>query len=384
MSSREYRERAEAIRTAIESNPETVDIDELADLLVSESREARRTAFEAYRTLVSDRPTVADGVGARLESHLTDDAADVRERAALTAAAFADDHPDVVDGLVPALRSVGTDPAEPGREAAIVAIAKLAHTRPASIAPAVDALVAICDDPISAPASARAERGGPAGRSDAAAALQPEREQRDQARLHAIAALTLLAADDPAAVRSAAPSIASLLEDDHRLIRAGACEVLEDLATAYPASVEPFASELAERVATDTKHPVPWRAADALVALDAERPECVGEAVAPFANDLSRFLESSDVDRRRAGVALVADAALARPESLESIRPTLRDLLSDDDASVRMNAVIALGTAGTESDRSTVADLADSDPDERVRETATRVCGRFDGALDSE
>ncbi|UTF52455.1 HEAT repeat domain-containing protein [Natronosalvus rutilus] len=383
MSSKDRRERAEAVRTAVESNPEAVDVDELADLLVSKSREARRTAFEAYQALVSDRPSVADDVGARLETHLTDDAADVRERAALTTAAFADEHSGVVDGLVPALRSIGIDPAEPGREAAIVAIAKLAHVRPASITPAVDALVAICDDPVSTPASARDEGGGP-GKSDAAAALQPERERRDQARLHAIAALTLLAADDPAAVRSAAPSIASLLEDDHHLIRAGACEVLEDLATAYPASVEPFTPELAERAATDTKHPVPWRAADALVALDAERAECVGEAVAPFASDLSRFLESSDADRRRAGVALVADAALARPESLESMRPTLRDLLSDDDAFVRMNAVIGLGAAGTDSDRATVADLADSDPDERVRETAIRVCGRFDGSPGSE
>ncbi|MFC7215874.1 HEAT repeat domain-containing protein [Saliphagus sp. GCM10025334] len=382
MSSKDCRERAEAVRTVVESNPEAVDVDELADLLVSESREARQTAFEAYRTLVSDRPTVADDVGARLESHLTDDAADVRKRAALTAAAFADDHPAVVDELVPALRSIGIDPAEPGREAAIVAIAKLAHTGPASIVPAVDDLVAICHDPISAPESNRSERGGPD--KSGVAALQPEREQRDQARLHAIAALTLIAADEPAAVRSAAPSIASLLEDDHRLIRAGACEVLEELATAYPASVEPFAPELAERAANDTKHPVPWRAADALIALDADRPECVGEAVAPFANDLSRFLESSDVDRRRAGVALIADAALARPESVESIRPTLRDLLSDDDASVRMNAVIAIGAAGTDSDRSTVADLADSDSDERVRETATRVCGRFDGSPGSE
>lgn len=383
MSSKDRRERAEAVRTVVESNPEAVDVDELTDLLVSESREARRAAFEAYQALASDRPSVADDVGDRLETHLTDDAADVRERAALTTAAFADENPGVVDGLVPALRSIGIDPAEPGREAAIVAIAKLAHVRLASITPAVDALVAICDDPVSTPSSARDDLGGP-GKSDAAAALQPERKRRDQARLHAIAALTLLAADDPAAVRSAAPSIASLLEDDHHLIRAGACEVLEDLATVYPASVEPFAPELAERAATDTKHPVPWRAADALVALDADRPECVGEAVAPFASDLSRFLESADADRRRAGVALVADAALARPESIESMRPTLRDLLSDDDASVRMNAVIALGAAGTESDRSTVADLADSDPDERVRETATRVCGRFDGSPGSE
>ncbi|MFC7230666.1 hypothetical protein ACFQMM_03335 [Saliphagus sp. GCM10025308] len=126
----------------------------------------------------------------------------------MTTAAFADENPGVVDGLVPALRSIGIDPAEPGREAAIVAIAKLAHVRLASITPAVDALVAICDDPVSTPSSARDDLGGP-GKSDAAAALQPERERRDQARLHAIAALTLLAADDPAAVRSAAPSIAS-------------------------------------------------------------------------------------------------------------------------------------------------------------------------------
>ncbi|MFC7230667.1 hypothetical protein ACFQMM_03340 [Saliphagus sp. GCM10025308] len=38
MSSKNRRERAEAVRTVVESNPEAVDVDELTDLLVSESR----------------------------------------------------------------------------------------------------------------------------------------------------------------------------------------------------------------------------------------------------------------------------------------------------------------------------------------------------------
>ncbi|XVH33140.1 HEAT repeat domain-containing protein (plasmid) [Haloferacaceae archaeon DSL9] len=371
-------ERAITVRNAVRADPGSVAVEEVVDLLVCGTAETRRIAFDAFRPLVSARPVAVEAAADRLGAHLQEDSSDIRRRVALTAGALVEAYPDIVEPLAPPLRSIANAPTESGREAAVVALSKLAVDRPTAVLPAVDALVSICLDPISVPKATRSEPAGPGVESEAAAALRPERERRDQARLHAIAALTLVAAEEPAAVRSLSPSISTLLDDGNDLIRAGACELFEVLATASPDAVEPFAPDLAELAATDPKHPVPWRAADALVALDADRPKQVGTAVAPFATDLSRFLDSKDADKRRAGIALLADAALVHPESIESMVPALKTLLSDDDAFVRTNAIIALGAIDVDRDRSIIAEVAETDPNEGVRDTAHRVLEQFE------
>ncbi|WP_137290791.1 HEAT repeat domain-containing protein [Natronorubrum halophilum] len=377
MSADNRRERATEIRTAAETEPGTVDIDILTDLLIAPTKGVRRIAFDACQSLVSAQPAAVDDIVTQLETHLVNGSAKVRRRAALTTGVLVEEYPESIDRLAPPLRSIGNDPAEPGREAAIVALSKLAFERPAAVAPEVDTLLSICLDPVSVSPAIQAEHEGPYAESEEEMALRPERERRDQIRLYALAALTQIATDEPAALRMSTSLVAPLLEDDNNLIRAGACELLEPLASTYPSSVESFAPELAERAASDTKHPVPWRAADALVALDEKRPKQVGDAVAPFASDFSRFLESRDSGRRRTGIALLTDAAIVRPESIEPMLPTLRDLLGDDDSFVRTNATIVLGAAGDETDRSAIADLAETDPDGCVRETAARVLEQF-------
>lgn len=377
MSADNRRERATEVRTAAETAPETVDIAVLTDLLIAPTREVRRIAFDACQSLATARPAAVDDVVAHLETHLANGSAEVRRRAALTTGVLVERYPDAVERLVPPLRSIGTDPAEPGREAAIITLSKLTVERPAAGTPAVDTLLSICLDPVSVPPATQTEREDPYPESEEEMALRPERERRDQVRLHALAALTQIASNEPAALRTSTSGVATLLEDDNNLIRAGTCEVLESLASAYPSAVESFAPELAERAASDTKHPVPWRAADALVALDEKRPKRVGDAVAPFAGEFSRFLESRNSSRRRAGIALLTDAAVVHPKSIEPLLPTLRDLIGDDDAFVRTNAAIALGTAGDETDRAAIADLAETDPDVCVRETAARVLEQF-------
>lgn len=374
--------RASALRDAVETEPETVDVDDVVDLLVHGDRATRRTAFEVYEQLVTVRPA-ATAAAARLEAHLTDDSAEIRRRAALTAGALVERHPDAFERIVPELRSIGDDSDESGRESAIVALSKLALERPAAVIPAVDTLLKICHEPVAMPTEPLAERGFPDVESGRGTVLKQERELRDSVRVPVIAALTLVAAEDPTALRDSVSSVADLFEDDHHLVRAAACEILEAVATECPGDVEPLASELAARVASDTKHPVPWRAADALVALEAERPERVGEVVAPVAEDLSRFLESRDADRRRIGVTLLADAASVRPAAVEPTIPTLRELLADDAASVRLKAALALGFTGASSARSALAEVAETDSNESIRDAAAHSLERLK-RLDTE
>lgn len=363
---------AAEIRSAVETEPASVDVDELVDLLVFGTNETRRIAFEAYESLVSVRPTTVDASVTRLQAHLTADSADTRRRAAMTTGVLVEDHPGAFAQLVPDLRSLG-ESTEPGREPAIVALSKVASERPTAVAPAVETLLDVCFDSIPVQQPESANHSGPHPESDGSAALQEDRERRDAVRLHAIAALTLIADEDADTMRPYVARIADLLEDDHNLIRSGACELLETVAASSPEAVDPFAPDLAERAATDSKHPVPWRAADALVALEAERPNRVGEAVAPVVDQMSRFLDASDPDRRRAGSTLVAATAQVQPESVEQLVPTLRELLSDEDSDIRSNAVLALAAAGNADDRDSIATIAETDPDDRVRESASRV-----------
>lgn len=370
-------ERASALRDAAETEPASVDADDVVELLVHGERETRSIAFEAFEELAAVRSAAVDAAVARLEGYLADDSADVRRRAALTTGALVERYPEAFERVVPELRSIADDRSDRAREPAVLALAKLALERPTAAVPAVDALLAICHEPIVTPTDSMAGRGVPVAGPRANAALKPDRERRDEVRVPAIAGLARIAAAEPAALREVVSDVAALIEDDNNLVRAAACETLEAMATAFPETVESFASDLATRVASDGKHPVPWRAADALAVIGNAYPERIGDAVAPIVDELSKFVESRDAERRTIGVVLLADAANARPEAIEPMVPTLRDLLRDDEPSVRANAALALGYAGVDAARATVADLAENDPDEDVRDAADRSLDRL-------
>lgn len=334
--------------------PESVAAATVVDHLVSGDRATRGAALKAYESLVDARPGAAEDATNRLAEHLVTDDWDVRRRAALTSQALVERTPEAFEGLVPELRALG-DGTEPGREAAIDALAGLALERPEAAVPAVEVLHAICHDPIKPVERgqradlARGPRGGPLG---------PERERRDRVRVRAIAGLTRVADAEPAAMEPVVADVGDLLSDDHNLVRAAACELLEAVATTFPDEVAADADALAERAGSDHEQPVPWRAADALASLAAVRPAQVGRAVAPIASDLSRFLDSRTVERRRTGTTLAVAAAAIRPTAIEPAGALLKDRLADRDDAVGARAATALALSGVGRARALRAVLA--------------------------
>ncbi|MFC6763785.1 HEAT repeat domain-containing protein [Natrinema soli] len=369
-------EHASALQEAAKTEPSSVDVDDVVDLLVDGDQQTRSIAFEAFTELAAVRSAAVDATVARLEEHLTTDVTDIRRRAVLTTEALVERHPEPFERVVPELRAIADDRSTPGREPAILALAKLALERPTAVVPAVDSLLAICHEPV-IPVDDSTPDGIPDAGPHRGAALKQERKNRDEVRVHAIAGLTRIAAADPATIRGSVSDVADLLEDDNTLVRAGACEVLEAIALEFPREVEPFVSALATRIASDGKHPVPWRAADTLVAVGDACPERVGHAVAPIVDDLSKFVESRNAERRTNGITLLADAANAQPKAVESMIPKLRARLEDDDPSVRANAALALGFAGDVTAYATIAELAESDPNADVRDAADRSLDRL-------
>ncbi|WP_436925651.1 HEAT repeat domain-containing protein [Halosimplex amylolyticum] len=398
-------DRAAKLREASTIEPETVDVTDVVDLLLHPDRRVRGTASDALERLVDARPGAIDGAVDRLAAHLDADDPDRRRRAALTVASLSGDHAEELARLVPRLATLGTDRSEPGREPAVLALAKIGIARPAAAVEAVDVLLGLSRDPLADATSGAGSPGAPAAGPDAPTAghgtsavgpggstrlpvgqtpRERDRARRDEVRVHAVAALARIATADPDAVRAATDGVADLLDDDHGGVRAAACEFLEAVAPEHPSAVEPAAPDLAERAVSDPKHPVPWRAADALGALGEERPEAVGAAVAPVAGDLDRFLESRDGDRRAAGAAFLAHAALVRPRSIEPQAATLEGLLSDERPPVRASAALALGRAERIDAREPIADLAENDPATGVRDAARRAREHLEGAQRSD
>lgn len=369
-------ERASALQEAAKTEPSSVAVDDVVDLLVYGDQKTRSIAFEAFTELAAVRSAAVDSAVARLEEHLTTGVTDIRRRAILTTEVLVERYPEPFERIVPELQSIADDRSSPGREPAILALAKLALERPIAVIPAVDTLLTICHEPV-IPVDDSTPGGIPDAGPHRGGALKQERKNRDKVRVHAIAGLTRIAAADPAAIRGSVSDVADLLEDDNHLVRAATCEVLEAIALEFPREVEPFVSALATRIESDGKHPVPWRAADTLVAVGDARPERVGHAVAPIVDDLSKFVESRNAERRLNGVALLADAANVQPEAVESMVPRLRARLEDDDPSVRASAALALGFAGDVTAFATIAEFAESDPDADVRDAAARSLDRL-------
>lgn len=372
------RERARAIRERAESDPTAVDAADVISLLVDGDRAGRPDAVAAYDAVAGARPDAAADAADSLEAFLADESATRRRRAAMAVAVLAERTPDELSSLVPALRVLADDPAEPAREPAVLALSALALERPARVASASDALVAICRSPVLEPATR--EAGGPGdGWTAPENAGNRDRERRDAVRARAMAGLTRIADERPDALAERVSEIGACLEDDHHLLRAGACEALESLSAAHPEAVADFAPALAARVEGDAMHPVPWRAADALNALGEAFPERVGEAVAAVAPAFERLLEARDPGIRGVGVGLLTYAAEAEPAAVERFVPTLRERLSDEGAPVAANAALALGLLGATAARGDLEALAEATEDETVRAMVERALERLDG-----
>ncbi|TYL37946.1 hypothetical protein CV102_14595 [Natronococcus pandeyae] len=381
-------ERARTLRDVATTDPAAVPIAEVVELLVLGNPETRQLAMACLEETIDGRPGESAAAVAAFERLLSDDDPHVRRRAALSAGAAIRNDAESFETLVPALRTIGNDPTEPGRDAAIQALSALALERPGSATDAVDPLIDVCHARV-VPTEPPRDGSGPSRdggyRDDhTAAAVGPERDRRESTRVQAMAGLTRIAAERPEAVVDRAERIAELLGDDHHLVRAGTCEVLESVAETHPAAVEPFVPSLVDRLASDTEHPVPWRAADALNAAGDEYPIRVGEELRGVLDTIETFLERRDPGIRGVGVGLLAYAAQADADAVDDLVPRVHDLLEDDQAPVRANAALTLGLAGRGEAVDDLESLAADDPEPSVRDAATRAIGLLEGPATGE
>ena len=127
------------------------------------------------------------------------------------------------------------------------------------------------------------------------------------------------------------PTVHELLSADNDRLRANAAGLLADLADEYPEKVQPVVS-------------------DAIELLNDE-------------NDHARYNATS----------ILARVADHNPEAVESAIEALIDALNEDRPEARENACWALGYLKATTAEDALTSLAESDPNERVRQVASQA-----------
>lgn len=374
-------ERARALRADAQRSPESVSIEQLTDALVSREQSTRRIASEAMGSLLQRRSGVADEAFAHLVSHLRDDDTGTRLRATLTARDLAAEAPAAVQSALEPLRTIATDPAEPGREPALLSLAEFAIERPGEASGVTEPLLGVTADTVPRGATGTPLGPGQVEDPERRDRVAPERTRRDQVRVHAIAGVAQISTERPDVVEPHRDALYELLEDEHHLVRAGACEAFVGVGQETPEAVEPAVPDLVDLVANDTQHPVPWRAGEALVVACDSDPAVVGRELATAPERLRAFLDSRDPQRRRTGLALAEAVANADAAAATPLRQSIRELLDEDDPDVRATAARTLGAMGGTAPSPELVELAASDLDPDVRAAAGHAIRQFERSI---
>ncbi len=222
--------------------------------------------------------------------------------------------------------------------------------------------------------------------------------------------LAEIAADHPADVVAAVPSLAAVIEDD--LDDAPyAVFALSRVADPYPDEVKPVVSTLAETAVDDAAHEqVRLNATAGLGRVVGEYPsvgvELVGDlidlldtendrlrnnaigvigdvaivhtdVVEPYIDVIAPLLDDDDEFARVNASGALSRVAEDFPDSVAHLTPTFVELLSAESPVVRENACWALGLLGAEEAESALAERATEDDDANVRERATWALNRI-------
>lgn len=396
-------DRARQLADEARSNPDAIDLDEVAALLDADSSDARRYGIEAFRaTLSADPPDAAAHVPA-LRDLLDDDDSLVRNgaMAALAelvvtdhesvrpavedAVALLDDEQDIVrstaldflyklgreepkavGGAVPKLLTALEVDDLHQQSVAVLCLGHVARSNTEPLVPAVDRFVDLFVEEREQSVGPDSRQGMDPGDVSKLRELSRNAAQRDRdVRMAAGEVVVAVARFEPSALRSRVPDLARHLDAANPEIRGVVIDVFGAVGREHPDAIEEHLSAIADDLYTDG---IRERAARALAAVSQSAPDDVAAVTEHEVDAVTRLLDHEAPAVRGTAAGLLSFVAEESPDAVdvEAVRP----LLDDEHASVRGNAVWTVGFAGDDDDRERLARLAESDPDEDVRAAA--------------
>lgn len=172
----------------------------------------------------------------------------------------------------------------------------------------------------------------------------------------------------PEAVLPIVPTLIEHVNDASRDHRVGALSVLGQVSKAYPNVATDVIPTVHELLSADNDR-LRANAAGLLADLADEYPGKVQPAVP----DAIELLNDEDDYARYNATSILARVANENPEPVEPATEALIDALNEDRPAARENACWALGYLGATKAEQALTSLAESDPNERVRQAALRA-----------
>lgn len=351
----------------------------VAERLADEDPAVRRGAAVALRVCFETAPDADSAVANDLARVLADDDHVVRKQAgtALRNLARQDpetgreavDHlPELFDPGSPDLLAVGLDAAAAIAEGESDAVVPL-------LGPLLDTLEALADrEPERTEVRGAGPELPPAARErDRQSAIERDRQRR---RIVSIVGATLAARPETAS--SVRPALSDVLRNEEvGRDRAVLAEALGRAAESDPAAVAPLVDDFAVLL-DDSESGVVGSAARALGLLADTHGRRVADATETHVGALADLLNGEGTSVRVASAALLAYVAEHRPATVEPVADSLIAALDDANPDVRASAAFALGVGGIRRSLSDLRDVAETDPDERVRTTASTAIDRLE------
>ena len=248
------------------------------------------------------------------------------------------------------------------RAHAAVVLRYLADASPEKVAGDVDRLVDVLQ---TASAEGRSRLpGGPETDEELERERQDVLVQSASTGTALASTLVVLASATPDRLANHVAAIGGALADFDGGIRALLVESFAVLGAQSPAALAGQAETLAAALDDDRTR---RHAATALAYLAEVEADQVATAVAPQVESLLACLPTAETDERRAVVSLLAYVAEEKPSAVRPGRRAVADLLADDDAGVRGQALWTLRYVGVDAiDRVRRVESEDPNPDIRA------------------
>lgn len=205
-------------------------------------------------------------------------------------------------------------------------------------------------------------------------------QEQNRIRGRAAEALAEIARADPEAMIGETDELVELLRTEpsplpHDELLEIVAVIAQERPAAITEAIDPLVELLrAESETAETKATAAW----ILALLSEVNEDRVTDAVRPVVPTVIDLLDADDTPARGAAASLLMYVADRHPDRVVAATEPLLVLLDDDAPFIRGSAAWVLGRVGDIDIRDRLADVAESDPDEEVREAASQAVELID------
>lgn len=353
--------------------------DDLVPFLSSGDLTVRMQVSSAVAALAREDPQLAVDAASELKQRLADESTVVRKNALVALRVAAETDVQAVEPAAERIVALLDSELAAVRQRAVAILLLIGRESPTSLSPHVGALVSRLDERNDSVADINGEYAPSQSSGLETQERDPLRriQQDEQIRINAIrqgvaVLLGTISEADPAVFEGHVDTIRRYLNDEDKVVRKSAIEIIGFTAMAGIIPSRSPVEGLCDRLDDDPFEIVRGRSAWTLAILAGRIESVRSTAATPLAGNLE-LLESDDVEVRIGAAALMAAVVDSSPEVADEARSEVVVLLEDESPVVRQHGVYILNALDNDRSSRLLERVRDEDPNEDVAEFAAEV-----------